>query len=60
MSDPGATVRALLDTARLSVSADELAAFVAIYPCLRSRTDRLYQPFLEAEEPALRFDPTAE
>ena len=51
-------VRALLDAAGLTVSDDELAGFVRMYPILRSQSDALYRLDMEPEAPALHFDPT--
>ena len=51
-------VRALLDAAGLTVSDDELAGFVRMYPILRGQADALYRPDMEPEAPALHFDPT--
>ena len=52
------TVRALLDASKLTVSDDEFARFVAIYPTLREQADGLYLEELRPEDPALGFDPT--
>jgi hypothetical protein len=58
--DAAAAVKALLDTACLTVSDEEFAKFVESYPVLRAQADSLYLPHLDAEEPAVAFDPTAE
>jgi hypothetical protein len=52
------TVRSLLDAAGLSVSEDEFAGFVRMYPIMRAQADAMYRPDLEPEAPAVRFDPT--
>lgn len=59
-SAASAAVRTLLEAAKLTVSEEELAKFTESYPILRSQADGLYLPHLEAEEPALSFDPTAD
>jgi len=59
-SDANAAVKMLLETANLTVSDEEFAKFTESYPILRSQADGLYLPHLDAEEPALSFDPTAE
>jgi hypothetical protein len=57
-ADTPTIVRALLDAAGLTVSDDELAGFVRMYPILRGQADALYRPDMEHEAPALHFDPT--
>jgi hypothetical protein len=59
-SDAHAAVKMLLETAKLTVSDEELAIFTDSYPILRSQADGLYLPHLEHEEPAVSFDPAAE
>jgi hypothetical protein len=59
-SDANAAVKSLLDTANLAVSDEEFAKFTESYPILRAQADGLYLPHLDAEEPAVSFDPTAE
>jgi hypothetical protein len=59
-SSANAAVKTLLDTANLTVSDEEFAKFTDSYPILRAQADGLYLPFLDAEEPAVSFDPTAE
>jgi hypothetical protein len=59
-SDANAAVKMLLETANLVVSDEEFAKFTESYPILRSQADGLYLPHLDAEEPAVSFDPTAE
>lgn len=54
---PEATVRGLLASARLTVSEAELGRLVRVYPVLRTQIDALYEIDLDAEEPALGFDP---
>ena len=54
--DAAATVRALLDAARLTVSDEEFELFVSIYPRLRAEADAMYLPEVRYEEPALNFD----
>jgi hypothetical protein len=55
-ADVEATVRILLDAARLSVHDDELQLFVKTYAELRANADDLYVPEVNSEEPALIFD----
>lgn len=57
--DAAATVKILLDAAQLTVSDQEFARFTSLYPSLRAQADALYLPGLDAESPALAFDPTA-
>ena len=59
-SDADAAVKMLLENANLTVSDEEFAKFTESYPILRSQADGLYLPHLDAEEPAVSFDPTAE
>lgn len=59
-SDANAAVKMLLETASLTVSDDEFTIFTESYPILRSQADGLYLPHLDAEEPAVSFDPVAE
>lgn len=54
---PEATVRGLLAGARLTVSEEELDRLVRVYPVLRSQVDALYDIDLDADVPALAFDP---
>ena len=56
-TDTETTVKALLDAAQLTVSAEELELFVRIYPELRKGADGLYIPETRYEDPALIFDP---
>jgi hypothetical protein len=58
--DAETVVRTLLDTANLTVSDEEFDRFAHSYPVLRYVADGLYLPELEAEEPAVSFDPAAE
>ena len=55
-TDTETTVKALLDAAQLTVSAEELELFVRIYPGLRKGADGLYIPETRYEDPALVFD----
>jgi hypothetical protein len=55
-----AAVKTLLETANLAVSDEEFTKFTESYPILRGQADGLYLPHLDAEEPAVSFDPTAE
>lgn len=57
-TDATTTVKALLDAAGLTVSDEEFERFVAVYPTLRAQADALYLRELDAEDPALSFDPT--
>jgi hypothetical protein len=59
-SDANAAVKALLETANLTVSDKEFAIFTESYSILRSQADGLYLPHLDPEEPAVSFDPAAE
>lgn len=59
-SDANAAVKMLLETASLTVSDEEFTIFIESYPILRSQADGLYLPHLDAEEPAVSFDPVAE
>jgi hypothetical protein len=56
-TDAATTVKVLLDAAKLQVSPRELDRFVALYPALRAQADALYLPGMDAECPALAFDP---
>ncbi len=56
--DTATVVGALLDAAGLTVSDDELAGFVRMYPILRGQADALYRADMEPEAPALHFDTT--
>lgn len=58
-SDARAAVTVLLETANITVSEEEMELFIESYPALRSQADGLYLPFLDAEEPAVSFDPAA-
>jgi hypothetical protein len=58
-NDVAVTVRVLLDAAHLSVSGEEFDRFVSVYPGLRAQADALYLADMEAECPAVAFDPTA-
>jgi hypothetical protein len=59
-ADPSAIVRSLLDTANLTVSDEEFARFVAVYPAVRAQADELHQlPEIASLDPALSYDPTA-
>jgi hypothetical protein len=60
VSDPSAAVKVLLETAGITVSDEEFEKFTDSYPVLRAQADGLYLPHLEAEEPAVSFDPTVE
>lgn len=55
-----ATMKVLLETAKLTVSEEEFEKFVDIYPVLREQADALYMPHLEDEAPAVSFDPTVD
>ena len=55
-TDIETTVKALLDSAQLTMSAEELELFVKVYPVLRAGADSLYLPETRYEEPALLFD----
>jgi hypothetical protein len=48
-------VRAVLETAGLNVSDEELAVFVRMYPKIRTVADSLYIPETEYEDSALIF-----
>ncbi|HEX3816018.1 MAG TPA: hypothetical protein VHX59_24530 [Mycobacteriales bacterium] len=54
------TVKALLGAANITVSEAEFLDFAKSYPALRAQADGLYLPELEAVDPALSFDPTAD
>jgi hypothetical protein len=58
-TDPSTAVKVLLDAANIGVSDEEFEMFTESYPVLRAQADGLYLPHLEAEDPALSFDPTA-
>lgn len=58
-TETAVTVRALLDAAQLTVSTEEFARFVGMYPALRAQADALYLPGMDSECPALAFDPLA-
>jgi hypothetical protein len=59
-TDARAAVKVLLDTANISVSDEELENFTESYPLLRAQADGLYMPHLDAEDPAISFDPTVD
>jgi hypothetical protein len=48
--DDEALVRSLFDTAGLSPPPEELALFVAMYPLLRQKADRIYELELGDQE----------
>jgi hypothetical protein len=50
------TVQALLDAAKLTVSADEFQLFVNTYPQMRAGADGMYLTETRYEEPGLTFD----
>ena len=54
-TDVETTVRALLDAAKLTVSAEEFELFARVYPGLRAGADSLYIPETRYEDPALIF-----
>jgi hypothetical protein len=56
-ADTETTVKALLATAQLTPSDDELQQFVKTYPQLRAEADRMYLPETRADEPALIYRP---
>ncbi len=54
VDDPAATVLALLAAAGLHPSEEEVTAFIAMYPELRNRADRLF--LLEDRDPEIASD----
>lgn len=57
-NDVSATVRFLLDAAGLTISDEEFAGLVRVYPDLRAQADALNGPEFQIEAPAPIFDPT--
>jgi hypothetical protein len=53
--EPETTVRALLGAAGLSLSDEQVARYVRIYPILREGADRLFIAEARYEEPAVVF-----
>jgi len=53
--DTEGTVRALLGAAGLSLSDEQVASYVRIYPLLREGADRLFIPEARYEEPSVIF-----
>jgi hypothetical protein len=56
-TDVAMTVKALLDVAQLTVSTQEFERFSSLYPALRAQADALHLLDMDAESPALAFDP---
>ena len=52
------TVRSLLAAAGLTMSDEEFAGLVRVYPDLRAQADALYEIEFRDELPALVFDPS--
>lgn len=58
VNDVSATVRLLLDAAGLTMSDEEFAGLVRVYPDLRAQADTLNGTEFQGERPALVFDPS--
>ena len=56
-ADTESILRALFTTAGMTLTDEQIAGFVKVYPTLRKQADRLYAiPELRYEQPALLFD----
>jgi len=56
-ADTETIVRALFSTAGMTLTDEQIASFVRLYPTLRKQADRLWAiPEVRYEQPALLFD----
>ncbi len=56
-ADTETIVRALFSTAGMTLTDEQIASFVRLYPTLREQADRLWAiPEVRYEQPALLFD----